>query len=523
MAENSLDAPPSSRRARTLRAEMEARRDAATPYTLKEALGIVVSLCTELTELHTSGHRLFFHPSALLRAGDRVMLDPELSERPPSEPRDVAILAPEQGGSEPGDARASVFAVGALLYEILTEASVGPGMVHPSELRPDLPKRLTSILGKALIADPAQRPSDLAALAAALHGIAPGASIPPPKASSGALDDDGTDVSMSMLPPPPAPGAAPPPRPVRGAAQGQPPAGAGPRLPVDPTARLAQLKAALETDPRPRFVVAKDGMDHGPFNAVELLQQIATGSFVAGHTLRDDFTRVEKPIGAWDQFAPFAEQASLNREIVAEKRALDAVVAKEKTGTRIQGLLAAALLGLAVAAGVVYFVKVKGTRNDRVGVQADNAQFVDVDAGYAGSKGSSASPGGGGRPSSGTGSAPAGGGNYPSIANAGSCEAAQARYVEEYKLSGNDGPPDLTAGAYGAVLNKGSYLNACGVPSNMAVNVCAAVQNGHAVGVTVRTEPPNPGIQGCIAGAVRALPFPSHPRLDVARTAFAAE
>jgi hypothetical protein len=62
MAENSLDAPPSSRRARTLRVEMEARRDAATPYTLKEALGIVVPLCTELTELHTSGHRLFFHP-----------------------------------------------------------------------------------------------------------------------------------------------------------------------------------------------------------------------------------------------------------------------------------------------------------------------------------------------------------------------------------------------------------------------------------------------------------------------------
>ena len=103
-----------------------------------------------------------------------------------------------------------------------------------------------------------------------------------------------------------------------------------------------------------------------------------------------------------------------------------------------------------------------------------------------------------------------------------SCESAQARYVEEYKM-GNNGPPDLTAGAYGNVLNRGTYLNACGVPPNMEVNVCAAVQNGRAVGVTVSTRPSNPGIASCISGAVRSLPFPSHPRLDVARTTFAAQ
>ncbi len=105
-----------------------------------------------------------------------------------------------------------------------------------------------------------------------------------------------------------------------------------------------------------------------------------------------------------------------------------------------------------------------------------------------------------------------------------SCETAQSRYVEEYKM-GNNGPPDLTAGAYGAVLQQRQ------LPQNhvrasrrtMTVNVCAAVPNGHAVGVTVSTSPSNPGIASCIAGhRVRGLPFPSHPRLDVARTTFAA-
>jgi hypothetical protein len=101
-----------------------------------------------------------------------------------------------------------------------------------------------------------------------------------------------------------------------------------------------------------------------------------------------------------------------------------------------------------------------------------------------------------------------------------SCEGAQSRYVEEYKM-GNMGPADLTAGAYGNVLNRGSYLNACGVPNSMSVNVCAAVQNGRAVGVTVSTDPPNQGISSCVAGQIRGLSFPSHPRLDVARTTFA--
>jgi hypothetical protein len=57
----------------------------------------------------------------------------------------------------------------------------------------------------------------------------------------------------------------------------------------------------------------------------------------------------------------------------------------------------------------------------------------------------------------------------------------------------------------------------------MSVNVCAAVQNGRAVGVTVTTNPASPGIASCVAGQVRALPFPSHPRLDVARTTFSAD
>jgi hypothetical protein len=100
-----------------------------------------------------------------------------------------------------------------------------------------------------------------------------------------------------------------------------------------------------------------------------------------------------------------------------------------------------------------------------------------------------------------------------------SCEAARSIYLDGFYQMGT--PPDLTAGANGAVINRGRYLEPCAVPASMAVHVCAAVQNGRAVGVTVVTTPADNAVTACVAGAVRKLAFPSHPRLDITTTTFA--
>src|SRR5690606_36120830 len=100
------------------------------------------------------------------------------------------------------------------------------------------------------------------------------------------------------------------------------------------------LKARLEADTRPRYVVIKDGMDHGPFSAVELLQQIATGTFVGSNVLQDrENPGLDKPIDDWPDFQPFAHQAKLNRDIKQEKRNLEAVVHAEKKGMQVKTLI----------------------------------------------------------------------------------------------------------------------------------------------------------------------------------------
>ncbi|MEP7123407.1 MAG: hypothetical protein ABJE95_20945 [Byssovorax sp.] len=510
----------------SLRAEMEGRRAAGDPFSVKEALGIVVPLCTQLAALHAQGKTLFVHPSSLRYTGHRGSAEvaEERAHVTPTLPRDRACLAPEERKGAEGDARASVFTIGAILYELLTASSVGPGMRRPSDVAPEVPHELEVILGKALVADPKHRPADLGALAQALHHISPQASIAPPPADESHLDADGdfeVDIRLSMIPPselgpsPVIPRAAALPK-IQSVSGDGPYAVAirreEPRRANDPTQRLTELKQALESDPRPRYVVIKDGMDHGPFSAVELLQQIGSAQFTEENVLRDVFSGEERFIKDWDEFSPFAEHSKLNRDIVKEKKALDAVVATEKRGTQYKALIGAAVIGIVAAGAAGWWMRERANDAHQLEVHGQEVTSIDVDGGLrSGKTVGDIIPGGGG------GTFRAGGGSYPQIASGTSCEGARAKYVEDYDKAA---PPDLSANAFGNVLNNGKYLNSCGVPSSMSVTICAAVQNGHAVGVTVSTNPRDGKLNSCIAGQIRGLSFPSHPRLDVTTTTF---
>src|SRR5678816_2705718 len=103
--------------------------------------------------------RLYVHPSSLVEDEYGFYhLSPEHSRQPPVLPRDRACLAPEERSGSPGGARATVYALGAVLYELLTGLSVGPGMRRPSEVIPAIPQDLEVVLSKALIGDPSHRP-----------------------------------------------------------------------------------------------------------------------------------------------------------------------------------------------------------------------------------------------------------------------------------------------------------------------------------------------------------------------------
>jgi hypothetical protein len=491
---------------------MEDLRAQGLCMSVSQAVSIIVPLAVEAAAWHRAGKLFCIHPSSVVAdAQGQYVISVDLAAEPPAVPRDRACMAPEVRQGQPGTARASVFALGAMLYELVTGLSVGPGMRRPRELNPDLPPELETILGKALVASPEHRPDDLNALAQAVHHMAPEGSMAPPAADESHLDHDGgfdVDVSLSMLPPPPREAASPYDLKIERAPAPKQPQ----RLQDDQTSELAAMKARLESDPRPRYAVIKDGMDHGPFSAVELLQQIATHSFVEDDILRDSFSREEKPLKEWPEFEPFARQARLHRDIKAEKAALERTVVQESRSTRSKALLGVLLIGALLALAAVWFLQVRGRKSDSVAVQGERASNIETEGNLRVPKNKR-----GGR---------AGGvvgmqGGIPLLARGMSCEAAQAKYVEQINVGGPKGPADITRAQYASILNRGSYLTGCPVPQSMGVSICIAVQNGAAVGVTVTTRPRNAAAERCVAAAVSRLKFPVNPKLDVTRTTFA--
>ncbi len=109
----------------------------------------------------------------------------------------------------------------------------------------------------------------------------------------------------------------------------------------------------------------------------------------------------------------------------------------------------------------------------------------------------------------------------PAPRSVSSCEAAVASANEEMDFTkSRGGAPDVTRGAYAALLEHGGYLLPCSVPAGTALDVCAAVRDGRAVGITVVTRPADARVAACVRNAVAAMAFPKSPRLDVTRTRF---
>ncbi|HEY6722933.1 MAG TPA: hypothetical protein VI197_02845, partial [Polyangiaceae bacterium] len=401
----SAQTAPSSLRARL--SELQSRGQQS--LNLKQAVGVVVPVAVEVAEVHRAGHQLFLHPSCLVEDEYGFYhVEPSLSQTPPTDPRDAACVAPELQLSTLGGPRASVYAIGAIIYELLTGESVGRGMRRPSELVAGIPEQLEMVLAKALVAHAERRPDDLNALAQALYQLAPAGSVAPPPADTSHLDHHGdfeVDVSLSMLPPVPRQAAAPSPAARAQAVQAQavqaqspydvavraapPSAGA-----VDhQTEQLAALKRRLEADRTPRYVVIKDGMDHGPFAGVELLQQIANHTFEPDDVIRDTVANTEIAVKDSPEFSHFAKHAKIHRDIKEEKAAIERVTVKESRSTRSKALLGILLVGALAAAGGVWFLTQRGAKSDEIEVQGEVAANVESDTSLEVKKGARAGGG----------------------------------------------------------------------------------------------------------------------------------
>jgi eukaryotic-like serine/threonine-protein kinase len=451
-------------------------------------------------------------------------------------PQEQAFLAPEiKAGQEP-DARADVFGIGALLYALLTARSPMDAFVIPSQARPDASPGLDALMMRCLASDRNQRFASADEVVRALLPLVAAAPEPTESDFEVELEID-VDIAASLAPPRPARELATSLGPVAiatsigpvaiGESVAPPPMAAEPGKPPAPPAPLRALAAAqlpsnqntsdalgdstarLTKNDAPRWIAVKDGMDHGPFTARELIKLIVDGEVLEQHTLLNMTRNERKPLSEYSDFAPFVHQYKLRRDEKEHAEALQRSSQVEKRSTAAKFLILVVSIGAVVLAGTGYLISRQAagdkqkTDTDLAALYESGQVKISGTAGILQFKRSGGARRAGGSP----GSSP---GGFTSYEDAMNQEMAldMSKAGGERQLASSD-----VAGVMNRELNRmfgcvGEELRRGGKLGHVTIDL-AILGSGRVSGASVNSG--SASFQKCLANKLRDVHFPTFP------------
>ena len=478
-------------------------RDGA-PISLRGIYNVVTHLCSALSYAHEKGPHGTLRPSIVwVTRGGRVKLHDlawfrfmrRSAGSDAFKSADHACLAPEVKRGEPATPQSDVFGIGAILYELLTTRSPGTDFVAPSHVRDDIPGEMDGILFQCLAPDPKDRFDSPESVRNALLPFVTQANSLPPPAESGV----GVDIDLgSVLPPPdleipmfsllPQPTSAPPPPPKRG---------------------LMSMINQLSADTKQRWMVAQDKMDHGPFNARELIERLNVGGFSGDDLTFNTDTRERKPLREWPEFRDFILQREHQDTTAAEQAARVNAHRSEKRSSAMKWLIAASVIALVVISVGGFLLSRSSDIREAASTELDDLfKLGKITTGEAGllpdqpvkrrKRGSSAAP-----------AAKRSGGFF-------SYNEAMSQAMEIGDASQGGGEGRLTGGQVASVMNRNlnRFYGNCvvpevkrgGKPGNVKVDLAIA-GNGSVLGATVHGG--SAGFQGCMGQQIKSVRFPT--------------
>jgi len=481
---------------------IEERDRNGDPISLRGIYNVVAHLCSALSYAQERGPHGTLRPSIVwvTRGGrvkvrdfgvGQVLLD-AVGPRAFGD-TDHACLAPEVKSGDPATPRSDVFGIGAILYELLTTRSPGAGFVAPSHVRDDIPPEIDGILFQCLAPDPKDRFASPAAVRDALLPFVTQAnSLPPPADAAMSVDIDlgsvlpPADMEIPTIREAPQSPLAPPPPPKRG---------------------LRSLINELSADTKQRWMVAQDKMDHGPFNARELIERLNVGGFCGDDITFNIDTGERKPLRQWSEFREFILQREHQDTAAAEHAARANAHRAEKRSSAMKWLIAASLMGLVViSVGGFLLYRSSDVREAESTELDDLFKLGKITTGEAGLL-----------PDRPVKKRRRGHGAAPVKRNGGfaSYDDAMSQALEIGDASQSGGEGRLTGGQVASVMNRNlnRFYGKCvvpevksgGKPGNVKVDLAIA-GNGSVMGATVHGG--SAGFQGCMGREIKNVRFP---------------
>ncbi len=510
-----------------LAAYVAARTKSGKPVSLRGAYNVVAHVCNALTAIHASGPHGGVRPSAVWMLDDgKVLLADLLLARAllanggtaGMPEHEAAYLSPEMKAGGPPSPASDVFGLGALLYTLLTGRSPTDAFALPSQAHPEGTPDIDRELIRALAPDPNARhksaeifretllnlvgdapdesQSDFGVeieLEVNLASLKPAAGRPVhvnvPKATKVPFIDDapeiGSRVSIHEN--------------FRASVVNAEEAAAARDRRSLGEIDLKNALAKVTEDDSPRWMVVKNGMDHGPFSGRQLVNMVVQGEAQRDHELLNTDTGRRGKVSEFPEFQDFLAQYDLVRAGKEREKALASAESKDKRSTVFKagmGLIALAVVGL--AGGLYALTRANVENEGRTDAQLDMYKRGELE--ISGSAGILPRPTGGTRRAGGA-SGGAGGMSY---------EDAMMMAVDIGNSAVGGGEQTLSAQTVAGVVNKNlnQLYNACVRGSVGKVKIDIAIAGGGQVlGVSVNAG--DAAFQRCIADQVRRIRFPS--------------
>ena len=252
-------------------------------------------------------------------------------------------VAPEVQQTGVPSLAGDVYAVGALMYEVLVGIPLERGGPRPSEKVQGASTKVDEILGKSCHPNPDKRYGHVDVQAEAITDALGGAGGPTAaRAAVAPPPDAGASLAMS----------------ISGAAAADP--GNSGSVASGNAVIDRALSAAL-ADSTEKYLISKGRLDYGPFSLADVVKQIDKGDIVAGNIIMDKDTGSRGDVAEHELLGPVVDAA---RQRMDDQRRAHAEVkvqsAEKKRGAMLYGVIGLGVVGAAIA---VYFV-INAVRSD---------------------------------------------------------------------------------------------------------------------------------------------------------------
>jgi eukaryotic-like serine/threonine-protein kinase len=305
---------------------------------------------------------------------------PPLARRgaPPGVP-DSIYVAPEVVAGGPPSPAADVYALGVILYEVLTGRTPSAPLRPASELATDAPPGVDELILRATQRAPQARFASPVELRQALVSLGTGGRAASPAAPRG-----------------PTPAVATP------AA-----AGGDGRLTLGKSFNVAEAAGGAADDTQERWLIQKDKLDFGPFSLAQIRAQIERGEIVGEHMIVDSDTGARKRVKDFPSLKELTKVSERRLEQMRRAKAEHTHEATEKKKSMATMLIVGVALAVVGGGMALYLTTRKAAEGGQLASREEEAEvdsflkdvkldFQTAHVAKRGSGGHHASAGGGG-------------------------------------------------------------------------------------------------------------------------------